>query len=276
MYESVKGQTAFDEEYPVLWVRVLEHMHKSGEEVVRGAQALQMARQVEGGLEEDTVRAMLAQFHRVGEVIYFDRLTPLFAENIVVLRPLWVATMFREILTRKTGGDGALTGALAPEEEAVPPALALRVTPDAWRALWRLFLEEGMLSQLLLEHYLWAGKGAAMVEITLLLMERLDLLLPLQQGGAKSRGFILVPSAPLNYWAPGVGTLKAEESDVLLKLSCEMGHLPGGFFSRLLLQGLRSRVWGTPVLRYSYAELCPYDLQPLKVCTRIHVCARTA
>jgi hypothetical protein len=238
---SVREASALAAEYPASWIAALEALQKSGEDVMRMADIMAIVQPLHASFSDlPTVRAMLQQFHRVGEVIYFDQLTPSPVDNIVCLRPMWLADTFRPIMNRTVVPTAA--------ELTVPPSLASRkpgpVSQDAWTAQWHLFLREGLLSHDLLEHSLWTSVDPTIMDVTLLLLERLDLVMPLRSPDSKSRGgYMLVPCVPMHHWQPGEGMQSLDDSQVVMVLGCkEATLLPGGFFSRLLLEGVRHKV----------------------------------
>lgn len=238
---SVKEALALADEYPVSWIVALEALQKSGEDVMRVADIMDIIQPLHASFSDlSIVRAMLQQFHRVGEVIYFNQLTPSPMENIVALRPMWLVDTFRPIMNRTVVPTAA--------ELTVPPSLASRkpgpVSQEAWTAQWHLFLREGLLSHDLLEHSLWTSVDPTIMDVTLLLLERLDLVMPLRPLDSKTRGgYMLVPCVPMHHWQPGQGMQSLDDSQVVMVLGCkEATLLPGGFFSRLLLEGVRQKV----------------------------------
>jgi len=207
----------------------------------------------------EDVRAMLRYFHQLGEIVYFDdlRSEPLM-DTVIALDPLWVAEMFRKVLTRND-----LVGEIGQEQqdcERFPPHHA--ISSKDWKRDFQRFLAQGVISKTVLEHHCWQGKLPTEINHAIQLLNKMDLICPLtcdtSSGPASA---YLIPCIPLQSWElvkPKVNRALESCGHVTTHRLCELdfcGFLSDALITRFLLRGCRDGTWRQPTFHQMIVDL---------------------
>ena len=206
-------------DYPVKWLRFEKALQTAVREGKKWI-SLEETRLIASKLchiEDQGFATLLNFLHDQRILIHFDS-SPLL-NNMVILDPQWLVDLFTSVITVKPG----------PYEEKE-------------RELWRRLQTEGILEYKLLE-LVW-GPLLIPEEIfpsLLKIMEKFSLLCPWPSSDASCGKQYLVPSMLMSHPPKDIIKLVASAQIPSFYIRFESGHVPPGFFPRLLMQFFQ---WG--------------------------------
>ena len=218
------------EDYPIKWLRFEEALQtrvKDGKNWI----SLEETRLIASKLchiEDDQGFATLLNFlHDQRILIHFDS-SPLL-NNMVILDPQWLVDLFTSVITVKPG----------PYE-------------GKERELWRRLQTEGILEYKLLE-LVWDPLliPKEIFPSLLEIMEKFSLLCPWPSSDASCGKQYLVPSILMSHPPKDIIKLVASAQIPSFYIRFESGHVPPGFFPRLLMQFFQwgqGEVWSERIL----------------------------
>ena len=207
------------EDYPIKWLRfekALQFTVKDGKKWISLEETRLIASKV-CHIEDQGFATLLNFLHDQRILIHFDS-SPLL-NNMVILDPQWLVDLFTSVITVKPG----------PYE-------------GKERELWRRLQTEGILEYKLLE-LVWGPLLIPKVIFPSLLkiMEKFSLLCPWPSSDASCGKQYLVPSMLMSHPPKDIIKLVASAQIPSFYIRFESGHVPPGFFPRLLMQFFQ---WG--------------------------------
>ena len=203
---------------PIKWLRYekkLEDMKKNGRKWISFDVAKQIAFAGCNIVGDDQFHTLLNFLHDQRVLIHFDDTPEL--NKLVVLDPQWMVDVFKEVITIRPGPYHGK------EKE--------------FKELWCKLEKEGILDEKLLEH-VWSPllDSKETSESLIAVMEKFTLLCPLPPSHASCSKQYLVPSMLMSHPPEGIVELIKSARIPSLFLKFESGHIPLGFFPRLVLQ----------------------------------------
>ena len=242
------------EYYPIKWLRfekALQTKAKEGEKWI----SLEETRLIASKLchiDDDQGFATLLNFlHDQRILIHFDS-SPLL-NNMVILDPQWLVDLFTSVISVKPG----------PYE-------------GKERELWRRLQTEGILEYKLLE-LVWDPLliPKEIFPSLLEIMEKFSLLCPWPSSDASYGKQYLVPSMLMSHPPKDIIKLVASAQIPSFYIRFESGHVPPGFFPRLLLQFFQwgqYEVWSAenPHLYANFARFYTSEDDDCSVILRCH------
>ncbi|XP_078346913.1 uncharacterized protein LOC144632189, partial [Oculina patagonica] len=204
------------EAIPIKWLKYeksLKVMKEGGHKWISLDSAKQVASEVCNVVDDEQFHTLLNFLHDQRILIHFDDTPEL--NKLVVLDPQWLIDVFKEVITiRPYHGK-----------------------EKQFRELWSKLETEGILEEELLEH-VWGpliDSKETSVGLTAI-MEKFSLLCPLPSSHASCSKQYLVPSMLMSHPPEGIVELVKSAQIPSLFLKFESGHVPLGFFPRLVLQ----------------------------------------
>ena len=208
------------EDYPIKWLRfekALQTKVKDGKKWISLEDTKQIASKM-CHIEDDREFTTLLNFlHDQRILIHFDS-SPLL-NNMVILDPQWLVDLFTSVITVKPGPyEGKET------------------------ELWSRLQTEGIMEYKLLE-LVWDPLSIPkeMFPSLLEIMEKFSLLCPWPSSDASCGKQYLVPSMLMSHPPKDIIKLVASAQIPSFYIRFESGHVPPGFFPRLLMQFFQ---WG--------------------------------
>ena len=201
---------------PIKWLRYekkLEDMKENGHKWISLDVAKQIAFEECDIVGDDQFHTLLNFLHDQRVLIHFDDTQEL--NKMVVLDPQWMVDVFKEVITiRPYHGK---------EKE--------------FKELWCKLEKEGILDENLLEH-VWSPllDSKETSESLIAVMEKFSLLCTFPSSNASCSKQYLVPSMLMSHPPEGIVELIKSARIPSLFLKFESGHIPLGFFPRLVLQ----------------------------------------
>ena len=207
------------EDYPIKWLRfekALQFTVKDGKKWISLEETRLIASKV-CHIEDQGFATLLNFLHDQRILIHFDS-SPLL-NNMVILDPQWLVDLFTSVITVKPG----------PYE-------------GKERELWRRLQTEGILEYKLLE-LVWDPLliPKEIFPSLLKIMEKFSLLCPWPSSDASCGKQYLVPSILMSHPPKDIIKLVASAQIPSFYIRFESGHVPPGFFPRLLMQFFQ---WG--------------------------------
>ena len=207
------------EDYPIKWLRfekALQFTVKDGKKWISLEETRLIASKV-CHIEDQGFATLLNFLHDQRILIHFDS-SPLL-NNMVILDPQWLVDLFTSVITVKPG----------PYE-------------GKERKLWRKLQTEGILEYKLLE-LVWDPLliPKEIFPSLLEIMEKFSLLCPWPSSDASCGKQYLVPSILMSHPPKDIIKLVASAQIPSFYIRFESGHVPPGFFPRLLMQFFQ---WG--------------------------------
>ncbi|KAL9963881.1 hypothetical protein ACROYT_G027434 [Oculina patagonica] len=201
---------------PIKWLRyekALQVMKEDGYKWIPLDSAKQIASEVCGITDDKQFHTLLNFLHDQRILIHFDDTPEL--NRLVVLNPQWLIDVFKEVITiRPYHGK-----------------------EKRFKKLWCKLEREGILEDKLLEH-VWGPlfDSKETPESLIAIMEKFSLVCPLPSSDALCGKKYLVPSMLMSHPPGGIVELIKSAHLPSLFLKFESGHVPPGFFPRLVLQ----------------------------------------
>jgi len=198
------------------------------------------------------LRLMLRFLHDIGEVVYIEDLVPEEeqSDNLIVLSYAWLVRMMKAVLIRN---DAKRDTKMPPEYKRQRPHKNQSDWSQMWEDLWSI----GKLHGDLLQFRLWDEVPEAASNVVLRLFDRLDLMCAMPDDDPTDQVSYLIPSIALYYNTNRQGLVQERLgsnppalSGALIAFLTFSGFLPEGLLSRLLVQGVRVRVW--KIIKVSY------------------------
>ena len=203
---------------PIKWLRFekrLQDMKENGHKWITLDAAKKIASEECSIVDDDQYHTLLNFLHDQRVLIHFDDTPEL--NKMVVLDPQWMVDVFKEVITIRPGPYHGK------EKE--------------FKELWCKLEKEGILDEKLLEH-VWSPllDSKETSESLIAVMEKFTLLCPLPPSHASCSKQYLVPSMLMSHPPEGIVELIKSARIPSLFLKFESGHIPLGFFPRLVLQ----------------------------------------
>ncbi len=204
------------EAIPIKWLKYeksLQVMKEDGHKWISLDSAKQIASEVCNVVDDKQFHTLLNFLHDQRILIHFDDTPEL--NKLVVLDPQWLIDVFKEVITiRPYHGK-----------------------EKQFRELWCKLEKEGILEEKLLEHVWGPLFDSKETSVSLIaIMEKFSLLCPLPLSHASCSRQYLVPSMLMSHPPEGIRELVKSAQIPSLFLKFESGHVPLGFFPRLVLQ----------------------------------------
>ena len=204
------------EAIPLKWLKyekALQVMKEKGHKWISLDSAKQIASEKCNVVDEKQFQTLLNFLHDQRVLIHFDDTREL--NKLVVLDPQWLIDVFKEVIT------------IRPYHRK----------EKEFKELWCKLEKEGILDEKLLEH-VWGPlfDSRETSESLIAIMEKFSLLCSLPSSHASCCKQYLVPSMLMSHPPEGIVELIKSAQIPSLFLKFESGHVPLGFFPRLVLQ----------------------------------------